>query len=258
MPEGDTIHHAAGRIGPVLEGRVPDEIVTPHPRHAGDGWPQRLAGRTVESVSARGKHLLIAFDGGLVLHSHLRMTGLWSVRNVGERWPRARHRAWLVIRADGRDVIQFDGPLLELLTAARARGDRRLQTLGPDIVADRFDETLVLRRLREDDPTRGIGDALMDQHTVAGIGNMWKSEACFGAAVDPWRAAGEVSDPEVLAIVRDARPRMRASAVGGHTAVEHAVYGRAGRPCPRCGAPIRRRGQGDDNRSTYWCAGCQR
>jgi len=257
MPEGDTIHHSAGRIAPVLEGRVPDEILTPQPRHGRDGWPQRLAGRAVESVTARGKHLLIAFERGLVLHSHLRMTGLWSVRRAGERWPRARHRAWLVIRSGDTDVIQFDGPLLELITAARARGDRRLLTLGPDIVAGEFDEALVLRRLREDDPTRGIGDALMDQHTVAGIGNMWKSEACFGAAVDPWRAAGEVSDDEVLAIVREARPRMRASAVGGHAVVKHAVYGRAGRPCPRCGAPIRRRGQGDGNRSTYWCESCQ-
>jgi endonuclease VIII len=258
MPEGDTIHHAAARIRPVLAGRVPDEIVTPQPRHARDRWSHRLAGRTVQSVTARGKHLLIAFDGDLVLHSHLRMTGRWAVRAAGEHWPRARHRAWLVMRCDDTDVIQFDGPLLELLTAARARGDRGLRTLGPDIVADQFDEALVLRRLREDDPTRGIGDALMDQRTVAGIGNIWKSEACFGASVDPWRAAGEVSDDDVLAIVREARPRMRASAVGGHAVVQHAVYGRAGRPCPRCGAAIHRRGQGDGNRSTYWCPECQR
>ncbi len=258
MPEGDTIHHAAGRIRPVLAGRVPDEIVTPQHRHARDRWPQRLEGRSVESVTARGKHLLIGFEGGLVLHSHLRMTGLWSVRGAGERWPRPRHRAWLVMRAGDSAVVQFDGPLLELITAARARADRRLATLGPDIVAERFDEALVLRRLREDDPTRPVGDALMDQRTVAGIGNIWKSEACFGAAIDPWRRAGDVSDDELLAIVREARPRMRASAAGGHTVVEHLVYGRAGRPCPRCGAPIRRRGQGDGNRSTYWCPSCQR
>jgi endonuclease-8 len=258
VPEGDTIHHAAARIRPVLEGCVPDEIVTPQRRHAADRWPQRLAGRTVESVRARGKHLLIGFEGDLVLHSHLRMTGLWTVRRDGERWPRGRHRAWLVVHAGGHEVVQFDGPLLELITAARARADRRLATLGPDIVADRFDEALALRRLREDDPTRGIGDALMDQHTIAGIGNMWKSEGCHGAAIDPWRAAGQVTDDEVLAILRNARPRMRASAAGGHAVVKHAVYGRAGRPCPRCGAPIRRRGQGDDNRSTYWCPQCQR
>jgi endonuclease VIII len=258
MPEGDTIHHAAARIRPVLAGRVPDEIVTPHPRHGHDRWRQRLDGRAVSAVTARGKHLLIGFEGDLVLHSHLRMTGSWSVRPTGARWARAPRRAWLVVRADGHDVVQFDGPVLELMTAARARSDPRLATLGPDIVADEFDERAALARLREDDPTRGIGDALMNQRTVAGIGNVWKSEACFGAGVDPWRPAGSVTDDEVLAILRDARPRMRRCAVEGHTAREDTVYGHAGRPCPRCGAPIRRAGQGDGNRSTYWCAGCQR
>jgi endonuclease VIII len=257
MPEGDTIHHAAARIRPVLEGRVPDEILTPHPRHGLDRWPQRLDGQAVRSVDAHGKHLFIRFDSDLVLHSHLRMNGAWSVRRTGERWPRPGRRAWLVLRAGGHDVVQFDGPVLELMTELRVRFDQRLAALGPDIVADEFDEYAVIARLRRDDPTRGIGDALMDQRTVAGIGNVWKTEACFGAAVDPWRAAGAVSDDEVLAIVREARPRMRRCAREGHTARDHAIYGRAGRPCPRCGAPIARRGQGDDNRSTYWCAACQ-
>jgi endonuclease VIII len=257
MPEGDTIHHAAARIRPVLEGRVPDEILTPHPRHGLDRWPQRLENREVRSVDAHGKHLFIHFDAGLVLHSHLRMNGAWSVRRTGERWSRPRHRAWLVLRAGGHDVVQFDGPVLELMTESRVRFDQRLAARGPDIVADDFDERAVLRRLRRDDPTRGIGDALMNQRTVAGIGNVWKSEACFGAGVDPWRAAGDVTDDEVLAIVGVARPRMRRCARDGHTARDHAIYGRTGRPCPRCGAPITRRGQGDDNRSTYWCASCQ-
>jgi endonuclease-8 len=257
MPEGDTIHHAAARIRPILEGRVPDEILTPHPRHGQDRWPQRLGGRTVNAVTAHGKHLFIGFDGDLVLHSHLRMNGAWSVRPAGGRWPRPAHRAWLVLRAGGHDVVQFDGPVLELMTASRVRFDQRLAALGPDIVADEFDEQAALRRLRRDDPTRGIGDALMNQRTVAGIGNVWKSEACFGAQVDPWRPAAEVSDDEILAILRDARPRMRRCARDGHTARDQAIYGRAGRPCPRCGAAIRRRGQGDDNRTTYWCGSCQ-
>jgi endonuclease-8 len=258
MPEGDTIHHAAAQIRPVLAGRVPDEILTPHPRHALDRWPDRLAGRSVEAVDAHGKHLFIRFDGDLVVHSHLRMNGAWSVRQTGGRHRRGAHRAWLVLRAGDHEVVQFDGPVLELLTESRARFDRRLAALGPDIVADRFDEQLVVRRLRQDDPTRTIGDALMDQRTVAGIGNVWKAEACFGAAVDPWRPAASVSDAEVLAILREARPRMRRCARDGHTARDQAIYGRAGRPCPRCGATIRSRGQGDDNRTTYWCPGCQR
>jgi endonuclease-8 len=257
MPEGDTIHHAAARMRPVLEDRVPDEILTPHPRHAMERWPQRLAGRRVGSIDAHGKHLFIRFDGELVIHSHLRMNGSWSVRRTGERWARGAHRAWLVLRAGGHDVVQFDGPVLELMTESRTRLDQRLAALGPDILADRFDEPVVLRRLRRDDPARAIGDALMNQRTVAGIGNVWKAEACFGAAIDPWRPVGEVSDEEVISILREVRPRMQRCARDGHTARDQAIYGRAGRPCPRCGAPIRSRGQGDDNRTTYWCAACQ-
>jgi endonuclease-8 len=257
MPEGDTIHYAANRIRPVLVGRVPDEIRTPHPRFGRDRWPERLAGREVEAVEAHGKHLFLRFAGDLTIHSHLRMTGAWGVYPDGRRWQRAPRRAWLVIHAAGHDVVQFDGPLLELLTETRRRFDLRLRALGPDIVKDDFDEQAFLRRLREDDPTRPIGDALLDQRTIAGIGNLWKVESCFLAGVDPWRPAGRVSDDEALRIVREARPGMRQSALDGHQKRHRVVYGRAGLPCPRCGTLIRQRGQGDDNRPTYWCPACQ-
>lgn len=257
MPEGDTIHHAAARIRPILEGVVPDEILTPHPRFALDRWPQRLAGRAVESVDAHGKHLFLRFAGELVIHSHLRMTGAWGTYRPGQRWMRSPRRAWLVLRAEGHDVVQFDGPLLELVTESRTRFDQRLAGLGPDILAPELDEARVLRRLREDDPTRSIGDALLDQRTIAGIGNLWKCEGCFDAGVDPWRPVGEVTDEEALRIVRLTRPRMQRSAVGGFQVRGERVYGRSGRPCPRCGDRIRQRGQGDDNRPTYWCPSCQ-
>ncbi len=258
MPEGDTIHHAAARIGAVLEGVVPDELATPHPRFAADRWPQRLAGRAVTSVDARGKHLFLRFEGDLVIHSHLRMTGAWATYRRGERWRRAARRAWLVARAGEDEVVQFDGPVLELMTAARARADRRIAGLGPDVLAPQLDEATFLRRLREDDPTRPIGDALLDQHTISGIGNLWKAEGCFDAGIDPWRATGDVTDDEALAIVRATRPRMQRSARDGHTTRDVRVYGRAGRTCPRCGTRIRQRGQGDDHRITFWCPGCQR
>ncbi|HEU4975817.1 MAG TPA: DNA-formamidopyrimidine glycosylase family protein [Baekduia sp.] len=257
MPEGDTIHYAANRIRPVLAGRIPDEIRTPHPRFGRDRWPERLGGRAVESVEAHGKHLFLRFEGDLAIHSHLRMTGAWRVHPEGARWSRSPRRAWLVIRAQGQDVVQFDGPVLELLTETRRRFDLRLGALGPDVIADDFDERVFLRRLREDDPTRTIGDALLDQRTIAGIGNLWKAEGCWMAQVDPWRAAGEVSDEEALRIVREVRPPMQRSARDGHQARDKAVYGRAGRPCRRCDTPILQRGQGDDNRPTYWCPGCQ-
>ena len=256
MPEGDTIHYAARRIRPLVEGRVP-EIAHPHPRLRGERWPQKLAGRAVTRVDAHGKHLFVRFDGDLAIHSHLGMTGSWGAYQAGQRWRRAQRRAWLVLRTDAGEAVQFDGPTLELLTESRTRFDRRLAMLGPDVLAPQLDESRFLRRLRADDPTRAIGDALLDQRTIAGIGNLWKCEGCFAAAVDPWRPTGRVSDDEALAIVRDVRPRMRQSALDGMQNVHRVVYARAGRPCPRCGAPIRSRGQGDDNRLTYWCSGCQ-
>ncbi len=255
MPEGDTIHYAARRMRPVLEGRVPDEIVTPHPRFGRDRWPERLAGQAVRSVDAHGKHLFLRFEGGLVIHSHLRMTGSWKVRDAGAPWPGS---AWLAIRSGEREVVQLRGPVLELMTESRTRFDQRLAGLGPDILAPELDEAAFLHRLRHDDPTRGIGDALLDQRTIAGIGNLWKSEGCFAAGIDPWRPAGRVSDDEALAIVRELRPRMLQSAEDGRQDRWRRIYTAAGRPCPRCGSIVRARGQGDSNRPTFWCPSCQR
>jgi endonuclease-8 len=259
MPEGDTIHHAARRIRAVLQDRVPEQIITPHPRHAGDRWPERLAGRAVRAVDARGKHLFVRFEGELTLHSHLRMTGVWGVHREGERWRRSARRAWLVLRTGEWTVVEFDGPVLELMSDSRARRDRRIAALGPDVIGERFDRDAFLRRLRAADPARPLGDALLDQRIVAGIGNVWKAESCFATGIDPWRPLGEVRDEEAAAVVGFARKHMRQSADSdGFSERPRAVYDRAGRPCPRCGTPICRRAQGDGNRLTYWCPGCQR
>ncbi len=261
MPEGDTIHHAARRMREVLLDRVPDEIRTPHPRHAAERWPERLAGRAVRAVDAHGKHLFVRFDGELTLHSHLRMTGAWGVHRAGTRWKRAPRRAWIVIGAGEWRVVEFDGPVLELMRDSRTRSDPRLAALGPDVIGERFDEHAFLARVRAQrahDPSRAIGDVLLDQRVVAGIGNVWKSEACFAARVSPWRELGALDDEQALAIVRFAHERMtRSAAADGFSTRPRAVYRRAGQPCERCGAPIRGRGQGDDNRTTYWCPGCQ-
>jgi endonuclease-8 len=257
MPEGDTIHHAAARLRPVLVGTVP-QVRTPQPRHRPDRWPERLAGQTVRSVDAHGKHLFVRFEGGLTLHSHLGMTGAWSVFAAGQPWRRSPRRAWLVLTASGQEVVEFGGPVLELLTDARARADPRLASLGPDILAPDLDVARILRRLRQDDPTRPIGDALLDQRTVAGIGNVWKAESCFAAEVDPWRPSANVADGEVERILAFAHEHMARSAVHGPMVRPQAVYDRDGRPCPRCATPIRARGMGENNRTTFWCPGCQR
>ncbi len=259
MPEGDTIHYAANRIRPVLEGHVPEAIVT-HRRFAPARWPERLAGRAVRSVDAHGKHLFLRFEGDLTIHSHLRMTGSWRVLRQGRTWPRSPQSAWLVLTRGAHEVVQFNGPVLDLMTESRTRFDQRLAALGPDIVAEEFDRDRVLRRLREDDPTRPIGDALLDQRIVAGIGNLWKVEGCFLAGLDPWRPAGGVGDEEVVAVLDAVRPRMQQSARDGNQSRFKVIYGAAGRPCPRCGpvSDIQVRGQWDDNRPTFWCPRCQR
>ena len=260
MPEGDTLHRAALQVGAVLTGHVPDTVLTPHPRFARDRWPERLSGRRVEAVEARGKHLLLHFEGGLAIHSHLRMTGAWRVLGPGRRWPRSPRSAWLVLRRGDTEVVQFGGPVLELMTEARVRSDPRLAHLGPDLVSLRpFDEALFLRRLRQDDQTRQLGDVLLDQHVVAGIGNIWKSEGCWLARLDPWRPIAAVSDREAVTVVAGLRPLMQWSVVHGHEGMARNVYGRAGAPCLRCGAPalVRARAQGDEARTTYWCPRCQ-
>jgi endonuclease VIII len=284
VPEGDTIHNAALRVRGALVGKEILEIETPQARHRGDRWPERLSGRAVRSVDARGKHLFVRFEGDLTIHSHLRMGGKWGVYERGRRWTRGAHRAWLVIRTAGHDVVQFDGPVLELMTDSRTRFDQLLAGLGPDIVADDFDERRYLAHLREDDQTRAIGETLLDQRNVAGIGNIWKSEGCFMARIDPWRRTADLSDDELLAIARAIRPEIRRSARrGGPTVTYRAetasantpsrrpqrrpddrdrragtwVYERTGLPCRVCTTPILARGQGDDNRTTYWCPICQ-
>jgi endonuclease VIII len=258
VPEGDTIAHAARRIRPLLEGRVPDEIEAPQPRHALDRWPSRLGGRAVVGVDTHGKHLFLRFEGDLVLHSHLGMIGVWGVYGPGRRWSRSARRAWIVLRSAGHEVVEFDGPVLELMTGGRTRFDQRLAALGPDVLAASFDHERFLARLRGDDQTRFVGDALLDQRNVAGIGNIWKAEGCWEAGIDPWRAVADVTDREAVAIIEAVRPRMMRSAEFGHREIRPRVYGHAGRPCPRCGTALVARGQGDANRTTYWCPGCQR
>jgi endonuclease-8 len=259
MPEGDTIRTAANRVGQALIEREIESIETPHPRFGKDRWPEKLAGRAVRAVDAHGKHLMIRFDGGLTIHSHLRMTGSWGVYPRGRRWHRGRHRAWLVIRTADAEVVQFDGPVLELMTDGRTRFDPRITQLGPDILADEFNDAAFIHRLRADDPTRTFGDALLDQRIVAGIGNMWKAEGCWRAQIDPWRRIREVSDDEALSVIGAVRPPMFESVTNGFPKSETLfVYRRAGAPCSRCQTAIRARGQGDDNRTTYWCPGCQR
>ncbi len=250
MAEGDTILRAARRIDAALTGQTV-EATAPNPRGRA-ARIERLDGRPLESVESHGKNLLLHF-GDLVLHSHMGVNGSWHVYPRGGPWRKPRRAAWAVLVGEMQEAVQFGGPTLRLIPAARLRRDPQLARLGPDILAPELDLTAVSASLRTD-PTRGIGDALLDQTLVAGIGNIFKSEACFAARVDPWRPLADLSDEELGRVLLAARELMEQAISGGRHV--YAVY-RARRPCPVCGGGIAARGQGDANRTTYWCPHCQ-
>jgi endonuclease-8 len=222
-------------------------VETPHPRAAATLSAKRLDGLRLEAVEAVGKNLLLTFEGGLVLRSHLRMSGRWQVRETG----RPLHgRPWLVLRSDGHEALLWNGPVLELSRRPRRRA------VGPDILAEPPDLTAMVSNLRGEPPERELGDALLDQRLVAGIGNLWRAEALWHARLSPWLPLGDASDEELEGVLSEAARLMRAALEEGRSG--RAVYRRAGRPCLRCAEPVRSRGQGDDNRTAYWCPRCQR
>ena len=242
MPEGDALHRAAERLR-VLEGDIV-AVETPHPRAAVLRLAERLDGRRLERVQAVGKNLFLDFEGGLVLRSHLRMRGRWRVEAAGNE---PFGTPWLVLRGSERQAVLWNGPVLEL-TRGRSPVVGRL---GPDVMADPPDVDAMLERFRGARRSRQVGEALLDQRLVSGIGNMWKAEARFAAGISPWRPLAELDDDELRRVLGEAASLMQSGRRG------HRVYRRAGRPCGRCGARIRSYPQGDDARMAYWCPGCQ-
>jgi endonuclease VIII len=244
MPEGDALHRAARNLQ-VLVGQEL-EVETPHPRAAVKQLAPKLDGRRLESVEAIGKNLLLHFEGGLVLRSHLRMKGRWRVLG---RDAAVFGTPWLVLRGEEHAGVLWHGPVLEL-----DRGIAR--RLGPDILAEPPQYDAMLERLRAARQERAVGDALLDQRLVAGIGNVWKVESLWAARVSPWTALADVSDAELRETLEEAHRLMRAR-LNGVPGRRH-VYRRKGHGCPRCGTPIKSWPQGDDARMAYWCPQCQR
>ena len=250
MAEGDTIWRLARRIEHQLAGKEVS-VSAPSARGKAAGV-ERLDGLCLESAEARGKHLLLHF-GPLVLHSHLGMSGGWHLYPLNAAWRRPRSSAWAVLSGPDQEAVQFGGPTLRLLTAERVRRDPQLSGLGPDVLGPDFDPDAVIAAMRRD-PTRTIGDALLDQRLLAGVGNIFKSEACFAARIDPWRPVGDLSGEELRLVLAAAREQMQEAVESGRKTFS--VYRRRA-PCPVCGGRIASRGQGDANRTTYWCPRCQ-
>ena len=245
MPEGDTLHRAARRLQVLVGERL--EVESPHPRAQAERVAEQLDGRRLESVEAVGKNLVLRFEGGVVLRSHLRMSGRWAVRPRGE--PRVG-RPWLVLRGARGEGVLWNGPVLELHTRALAR-------LGPDILATPPDLDAMLARHAPRRRHARLGETLQDQTLVAGIGNMWMAESLWRARLSPWLRLADVPEDDRRRALETAATLMRASVDAGREPRKQ-VYGRAGRPCPRCGTPIRSRGQGDANRTVYWCPAASR
>lgn len=274
MPEGDTIFRAARTLHRALAGRTVTrfESVFPHLSRVDHDTP--LRGRIVERVTSRGKHLLITLSGDLVLRTHMRMNGTWHIYRPGERWRRPRHDMRIVIETDAIHAVAFTVPVAEFFPAGDLLRSSPLGDLGPDPLSDDFDagRAVELLAARGDVP---IADALLDQQAMAGIGNVFKSEVLFKAGVNPFVPAGELPRADLERIVAHASRLLRANvapgARGGITTYgglrrrssrddpspQHWVYGRAGRPCRRCGTPVSWRKQGPHARSTHWCATCQ-
>lgn len=252
MPEGDTIHRVARRFQ-ALVGKEIDDASAPSARSPLHAGAHELTGRTLESAEAHGKHLLLSFSGDRVVHSHLGMNGRWFVASDGRR---SRGRPWLELVAGGAVATQRGGKILRMTSAARARNDPVLMQLGPDPLRPGYDPAAATARLLAYEPTIPVGEALLDQTLIAGVGNVIRIEACFEPGVSPWRKVGELAGEEAAAVVATVSRVMEATLATGRRPKQ--IYGRDRRPCPRCGGRIRIRGQGDDNRVTYWCEGCQR
>lgn len=267
MPEGDTLYRTAAGLRPYLVGRT--VLAARATRGAQVG---RLVGASVDSVDTIGKNLLMRFSNGLEIRTHLRMNGTWHRYRPGERWRRPAARAVLVLEVEGAVAVCFDAPVVELFDARAETLHPALAPLGPDLLAEAFDPAEAVSRLR--DPARvtaTVGEAILDQRVMAGVGNVYRSEILFIERVDPFATVASVDDATLDRLVATARRLLLANVGRGRgperSTTEGAreaggaalwVYGRAGRPCRRCGSAIRTASLGTDlPRTVWWCPSCQ-
>lgn len=259
MPEGDTVWQTARRLHTALAGRVLTRSDLRVPRYA----TVDLTGRGVLGVTPRGKHLLTRIEGGLTLHSHLRMDGSWKVYASGQRWSGGPgHQIRVVLGNSERTAVGYRLPVLDLVRTADEH--RVVGHLGPDLLGPDWDPDAALANLLKD-PARPLGEALLDQRNLAGIGNVYKSELCFLLRATPWLPIGELLPERAARIPALAKKLLEANrdrpvrSTTQRRGQDLFVYGRAPRPCPRCHTSIRVGDQGDGSRErpTYWCPTCQ-
>lgn len=273
MPEGDTIFRAAETLNRALAGKpiVRFESTLPVLTRVHDAAP--ITGRTVDGVSSVGKHLLIRVSNGLVLRTHMRMNGSWHIYRPGERWQRPRRDMRIVLATSDFEAVGFNIPVAEFIEERNVPRHRELRQLGSDLLAEDFDEEDAVARIQAR-KTSVIGDVLLNQRVLAGIGNVYKSEVLFACRVNPFVTVDSLDAETLRRLVRTARTFLRANVsnslppmttysgfrrtTGRDDPSQRLwVYGRAGKPCRRCRAAITSRKQGPDARVTYWCPTCQ-
>jgi len=274
VPEGDTIFRAAATLNAALAGHtiVGFRTVLAHLDRVHVDTP--LTGRNVERVTSHGKHIFMWFSGDLILRTHMRMNGSWHIYRPGERWQQPARDMRIVIATDRHEAVAFRVPVAEFRTTATLARDETVQSLGPDLLDDDVNLHEAAARLRAlgDVP---LGDALLNQRAVAGIGNVFKSEICFAAGVSPFLPASALDEKAIARVLDIARRQLRANVIdpatralttwnGRRRTTGRAdpgqalwVYGRAGQPCRRCGTLIESIAQGPDARRTYYCPKCQ-
>ncbi len=261
MPEGDTLHRTAHTLNRVLAKQRLVRVQSSVPAIA----QAELAGHLVEEVTALGKNLLIRFDDGRVLHTHLKMRGSWHVYRPGERFQRPEHQARVVLDVGDALAVCFAAPTVRLLAAHSAGSDEYLTGLGPDLIPDEFDEDKAVNGLLALDQL-SIGEAVMTQTALSGIGNIYKSETLFLCQINPLALVSSLSIDAAQGIVRKARALLRLNThttsnrrttTTAKTDSPYWVYKRSGKGCRICGSVVRMQRQGALHRSTYFCATCQ-
>ena len=257
MPEGDTVWRTARRLHEVLAGQPLTGSDFRVPQHAAVD----LTGQVVQEVVARGKHLLHRVGDDTTVHTHLRMEGAWHLYRPESRWRRPAYQARLVLRTQAWLAVGFDLGAVDVLR--RDEEQRVLGHLGPDLLGPDWDAQEAVRRLRSE-PDREVGDALLDQRHLAGIGNLYKCEVCFLTGTNPFDPVGEVDLPRLVArahtLLSVNKERVEQTTTGDTRRGRRTwVYLRGGEPCRRCGTPVgsREQGRAGRERLTFWCPRCQ-
>ena len=275
MPEGDTIFRTARTLQKTLAGHRATKFETAYAHLARVNDDHPITGRLIERCEAAGKHVLIVFEGDLILRTHMRMNGSWHIYRHGERWWRGPQA--MRVRVDTADwvAVAFDVPVAEFVTSKQLGSTDPVAALGPDLLKADFDRDEAIRRVRAA-AALPIAQALLDQRLVAGIGNVYKSEVLFLAGIHPDTPASAVSLESMAQVMDIARGLLTDNVVPGTAAAIQTyrslrrtdrrsdpsdnlwVYSRAGKPCRKCGTAVQSKKMGLDARTTYWCATCQK